>query len=415
MKIAASLPAMPKIYIMDDSSMNAFATGRDPKNSAVAVTAGLLSRLNRDQLQGVIAHEVSHILNRDTLFLTFAGVMLGSITLIAESFLRGLRYSSYSSSRYRSRSRSDGQVIMVILAVVFAILAPILARIFYFALSRQREYLADASAVRLTRYPEGLASALECLAHAENKPLRTNSITAPMYIVNPLQSSSLAELFSTHPPIENRIKILRSMLTNASFSAYAQSFQRTTAATTTPLPPSAFKDEQNIPVRAPKATEPQASHREETREIGDLMRAVNNYAFLFCSCGLKVKVPPELHGETIDCPSCGRHLQLPALAQAAGEALAAANEEPARESLQKETYESLFYTQTPQVHENSERLGTILPSLNSQNRMEAVYKPQKKDWQSFSCSCGETLNVSPAFYGVPLSCPKCHKKILIKA
>ena len=184
MKIAANLPAMPKIYIMDDPALNAFATGRNPQNSAVTVTAGLLSRLNRDQLQGVIAHEMSHILNRDTLFLTFAGVMLGSITLMAESFLRGMRYSAYSS-RYRGRSRSDGQAIIILVAVIFALLAPLLARIFYFALSRRREYLADASAARLTRYPEGLASALEVLVESEHQPAQTNSITAPMYIINP--------------------------------------------------------------------------------------------------------------------------------------------------------------------------------------------------------------------------------------
>jgi len=169
MKIAASLPAMPKVYIINDPAPNAFATGRSPNTASVAVTAGLLARLNRDELQGVIAHEISHILNRDILFVTLAGVMLGSIVLLSQVFLRGMFYSSMMGSRRRYSSGSGGgggyaQIIMLVLAIVVAILAPIMASLLYFALSRRREYLADAGATRLTRYPEGLASALEKIA-----------------------------------------------------------------------------------------------------------------------------------------------------------------------------------------------------------------------------------------------------------
>ncbi len=154
MKISAGLPAMPKIYIINEIAPNAFATGIKPENSAVAVTAGLLARLNRDELQGVIAHEVSHIVNRDVLFMTFAGIMLGSIVLISEIFLRSLWFSGgrrYSSKS--SKSSGQGQMIIMIVAIVFAILAPILARLFYFAISRKREYLADASAVQVHTIP----------------------------------------------------------------------------------------------------------------------------------------------------------------------------------------------------------------------------------------------------------------------
>ncbi len=147
MKIAANLPVLPKIYIIAEDAPNAFATGRKPENSAIAVTAGLLNRLNRTELQGVIAHEMSHILNRDILYMTYAGIMLGSIVLISEVFLRSLWYSGSSSRRFSSR-RSDkgggGAIAMV--AIALAILAPILSRIFYFTISRKREYLADASA-----------------------------------------------------------------------------------------------------------------------------------------------------------------------------------------------------------------------------------------------------------------------------
>jgi len=158
MKIAAGLPAMPKIYIINDPAPNAFATGRKPETASIAVTAGLLAKLNRDELQGVIAHETSHILHRDILFVTVAGVMLGSIVLLSEVFLRGMFYSSLASNRRYSsgsgRGAGQAQLIMLVIAIIAAILAPIMAYLLYFALSRRREYLADAGAARLTRYPK---------------------------------------------------------------------------------------------------------------------------------------------------------------------------------------------------------------------------------------------------------------------
>ena len=177
MKIAAGMPAMPKIYIINDPAPNAFATGRSPQTASVAVTAGLLARLNRDELQGVVAHEISHIVHRDILFVTLAGIMLGSIVLLSQVFLRGMFYSSMMGSRRRYSGGGKGggqaQLIMLIVAIVAAILAPIMAYLLYFALSRRREYLADAGAARLTRYPEGLASALEKIANDPSPQLAT--------------------------------------------------------------------------------------------------------------------------------------------------------------------------------------------------------------------------------------------------
>ena len=188
MKIAANLPAMPKIYIINSEAMNAFATGKNPSKSAVAVTAGLLSKLNRDELQGVIGHEMSHILNRDTRFITYAAVMLGSIVIISEIFIRGMFYSG-GGRRYSSKSKGGGQaqIIFLVIAILFAILAPIMARLLYFAISRKREYLADASSARLTRYPEGLASALEKISECTDELPSANKVTAAMYIANPLK------------------------------------------------------------------------------------------------------------------------------------------------------------------------------------------------------------------------------------
>ncbi len=197
MAIASGLP-MPKVYIINDPAPNAFATGRNPKTASVAVTAGLLGRLNRDELQGVVAHEMSHILHRDILFVTLAGIMLGSVVLLSQVFLRGMMYGGGSRRRFSSGGGKGGggaAAILLIIAIVVAILAPIMTQLLYFALSRRREYLADAGAVRLTRYPEGLASALEKIANDRAPQLASaNKVTAPMFIVNPFKKDGAMEL-----------------------------------------------------------------------------------------------------------------------------------------------------------------------------------------------------------------------------
>ena len=203
MSIAANLP-MPKVYIINDPAPNAFATGRSPETASVAVTAGLLGKLNRDELQGVIAHEMSHILHRDILFVTIAGVMLGAIVLLSQVFLRGMFYSSLSGGsrrRYSSGGGSGGgqaQLIIMLIAILAAILAPLFAYLFYFALSRRREYLADACGATYTRYPEGLASALEKIAArpgmAETRQRQAQNCSGRCLQARPL----------SHPPHLNR-------------------------------------------------------------------------------------------------------------------------------------------------------------------------------------------------------------------
>ena len=248
MKISASLPAMPKIYIINEAAPNAFATGVKPENSAVAVTAGLLARLNRDELQGVVAHEVSHIVNRDVLFMTFAGIMLGSIVLISEVFLRSLWFGGGRYSSKSSKSSGQGQMIIMIVAIVFAILAPILAQLLYFAISRKREYLADASAVRYTRYPEGLASALEKIANSTEELKTANKVTAPMYIANPLKEKGrkLSDLTSTHPPISERVRILRNMSGGANYVDYQNAFNKIKKSNSPIIPSSGLADQTTI-------------------------------------------------------------------------------------------------------------------------------------------------------------------------
>ncbi|MHC4103514.1 MAG: M48 family metallopeptidase [Planctomycetota bacterium] len=317
MKIAAGLPAMPKIYIINDPAPNAFATGRSPKTASVAVTAGLLGRLNRDELQGVIAHEISHILHRDILFITLAGIMLGSIVLLSQVFLRGMFYSSMGSRRrYSSGGKGGGQaqLVMMIVAIVAAILAPIMAYLLYFALSRRREYLADAGGARLTRYPEGLASALEKIANDPSPQLASvNKVTAPMYIANPFKKKKqrkLSDLTSTHPPISERVKILRKMTHGASFKDYSDAFTNVTK-TKTPVPVAALTKE-DIAIREADIKAKKEQRKEtQMRQVGDIMRKVNQFIFLTCACGLKLKIPPHFKSKKVDCPRCRKTLDLP--------------------------------------------------------------------------------------------------------
>ncbi len=310
MKISAALPAMPKIYIINEIAPNAFATGIKPENSAVAVTAGLLARLNRDELQGVIAHEVSHIVNRDVLFMTFAGIMLGSIVLISEVFLRSLWFSGggrYSSKS--SKSSGQGQMIIMIVAIVFAILAPILAQLLYFAISRKREYLADASAVRYTRYPEGLASALEKISDNSIELKTANKVTAPMYIVNPLKpkGQKLTDLTSTHPPISERVRILRNISGGANYNDYQNAFNKIKRSNVPIIPSSGLIDKTEIGLKEIEITPaPLLIQKQTKRDTGDIMMKVNNYSFIDCSCGLKIKIPPDFKKNELFCPRCGR-------------------------------------------------------------------------------------------------------------
>lgn len=313
MCIAAGMKTMPAIYIIDDLSPNAFAAGRDPDHALVAVTTGLLGKLNRDQVQGVIAHEISHIINRDVLFMTLIGVTVGAVVMISEVFLRGMFYSGMrGGGRSRSSSRGGGggqaQILFAILALVLAIIAPILAQVIYFAASRRREYLADANAAVLTRYPEGLATALEAIA-ADPRPLAAaNKVTAPMYISNPLEKGMAAtSVFSTHPPIAERVRVLRGMAGNASFAGYEEAWRHVNGSGAGLLPPSALAGNEARPVREahPETAQPQDS-RQRLRQAGDVLRAMSGFLVLSCPCGVRVKIPPDFKHDAVKCPRCKR-------------------------------------------------------------------------------------------------------------
>lgn len=214
LSIGSGLP-MPKVYVIQDDAPNAFATGRDPEHASVAVTTGLLSKLNKIELEGVIAHELSHIGNFDIRLMMMTAVLVGLIAILADIALRATWFGAGRRSRYRGKGEGGGAVILLVVAIVAVVLAPILAKVIQMAVSRQREYLADASGALLTRYPEGLASALEKIAGDPDPLDEATKGTAHMYIVNPLAAhnkSGLNGLFSSHPPIEDRVARLRAMM-----------------------------------------------------------------------------------------------------------------------------------------------------------------------------------------------------------
>ncbi|MDQ2964510.1 MAG: M48 family metallopeptidase [Chloroflexota bacterium] len=214
LSLAANVP-MPKVYMIDDTAPNAFATGRDPKHASVAVTKGLLEKLDREELQGVIGHELSHVRNLDIRFTLIVGVMVGSIALLSDFFLR-FTFWGGSGRRSSSRDRDGGgglQVVMLVVALALAVLAPIFARFVQLAVSRQREYLADSSSVELTRNPYGLERALATISADPEVLEVANRATQHLYFTNPIKKfeKRSSGLFSTHPPIVERINRLRNL------------------------------------------------------------------------------------------------------------------------------------------------------------------------------------------------------------
>ncbi|HCR92380.1 zinc metalloprotease HtpX [Candidatus Gottesmanbacteria bacterium RIFCSPHIGHO2_01_FULL_46_14] len=209
--IAAGIPK-PKLYVIDDSAMNAFATGRDPQHAVVCATTGIIERLERRELEGVIAHELSHVKNFDTRLMAVVAVLVGTVAFLADMFMRSLWWGG--GRRSRDDNNGIGQI-MLIVGIVLAIITPILATLIQLAISRKREFLADASSADLTRYPEGLARALEKLGQDKEVLEAATNATAHLYVVNPFKGKQFAawfsNMFNTHPPLSERIKMLRSM------------------------------------------------------------------------------------------------------------------------------------------------------------------------------------------------------------
>jgi len=203
LSIAAGIPK-PKIYVIEDKDINAFATGRDPEHASIAVTTGALEKLDRDELEGVIGHEISHVRNFDIRFAIIVAVMVGLIAIISNVFLRSMRYGG------RSSRESKGSGLFILIGLVLAIISPIIVRLVQLAISRKREYLADASSAQLTRYPNGLADALEKIKKYNENKMKVSEAVSHIFFIDP-NKSALDNVFATHPPIDKRIEILRAM------------------------------------------------------------------------------------------------------------------------------------------------------------------------------------------------------------
>jgi len=310
MKIASGLEKMPDVYIMDDPAMNAFATGRDPKKASVAVTSGLLQKLNRDELQGVVGHEMAHVRNRDVLLMALAAVLLGSIVVIAWYASRFFIFGGMGRTRRSSSSGGGGIAMLIIMAVaiLLMILAPIFAQLLYFALSRRREYLADASSAQYTRYPEGLASALGKIAGSTEQLKSANNATAPMYIINPFRKRGMTaqELTSTHPPISERIRILRAM-GGASYADYSRAYQEIRHTTKMFIPEAALAAVGSVSLRQAQPEAPEKSEvLQRVRETNNALWNAHNYRTITCACGTRLRLPPTYKKPEIKCPHCGR-------------------------------------------------------------------------------------------------------------
>jgi heat shock protein HtpX len=317
MKIASGLEKVPDVYVIDDPALNAFATGRDPSKASVAITTGMLQKLNRDELQGVIGHEISHIKNRDVLLMSLVSVMLGTIVILSWYASRFLIFGGMAGAGRRSSSRDSGggaQVIILIVGLVLMILAPIMAQLIYYAISRKREYMADASSALYTRYPEGLASALEKIGASTHQLKKANQATAPMYIANPLNKEGvkLSDLTSTHPPISERIRILRSMAGGASFVDYDNAYRKIHGGGVISKATASSIGAVGIRQASPSTPGEMALAEKaaRSREVSDMMLRANQYRIVDCQCGARWKVPPDYNEDSIYCTRCGRTIKL---------------------------------------------------------------------------------------------------------
>jgi heat shock protein HtpX len=330
--------------------------------------------------------------------MVMVGVMLGAIVLIADVFLRTVGMFG-AGPRRSSRDGGGGgaaQAILLVAAVVLAILAPLLAQILYFACSRRREFLADASSARFTRYPEGLASALEKITASASSMSDVSRVLAPMYTVNPREPRGVMGLFSTHPPTDVRIRVLRSMAGRAGLVDYEAAYRQVTGRGC--LGKQTLASEGTVAARTPSSEPAPADYPvARARATSDLFRRLANFLVIPCECGVRIKVPPGYEGSTITCARCGRVHALPAALPVvtAGMAGIAAGLPAA---MQPAATAGSAGSATP--------ASASPPTLHYQRRGTG-------GWESFRCQCGQTLQIGPGFHAPHLDCPWCHARIEI--
>lgn len=369
MAIASGLGSPPRVFVVDQDAPNAFAVGFRRGKASVAVTTGLLRRLDRDELQGVIGHEVAHIVNEDVRFMTIAAVLLGGISLLADFFFR---YLWWGGGRRRGGVRlpAQAQLAIALGAVLVAALAPLAARLLYFACSRRREFLADACSARFTRYPEGLARALEKIASSATAGRPAVRAVAALCTVNPAAGGSGESLFSTHPPTDVRVKILRAMGGGAGYADYEAAYRRVRGARERLLGERLIGRGEAVPARTAAAVEsPAEDPVARARDVADLRGRLANLVPIACGCGLRIRIPEGFDENRVRCPRCGTEHAVPAVDRAdAGSSTA-----PLR------------------------------------------YRRRGSGWESFRCACGAVQQLSPAFGASSLACRSCRRRIEIVA
>lgn len=371
MKLASGLETIPRIYLVDSHAPNAFAIGRKPENSAIAVTTGLLYRLNRDELQGVVAHEIGHLRNHDVEFMTRAAVILGTIIILQEMLWQSMRFGAGRSSG-RSSSRGgngNAQLVFLVIALVVAVVGPIVARLLYYACSRSREYLADASAVQFTRYPEGLASALEKIARADTG-LVVSKAVAPMFIINPLRKldAEAQSMFSTHPSTDERIRILRTMA-GAGVTDYDRAFREARG--------KGLIGQQTLAQASPVAAREASSEGaiETRQEVNATINRLHGYLEVNCDCGMRMSIPEGYEGDEVVCIRCGAKMAIPSA---------------------RERYKEIY-----DVGKEKKPVETG----------PLAYERKGTGWEVFRCPCGGSVQLSPGFSAPRTFCPKCRRQI----
>jgi len=323
MQIASGLEYLPDTYVIEDPALNAFAVGQNPTNAAIIVTSGLLKKLNRDELQGVVGHEMAHIKNRDVMLMSLCAALLGMMDIATWFFsLRRMDDLSREAWLFGLLIFSPVIVFCIILLIMvegfgspylvfwFYIPAamtmmPFLARLVYLAISRRREYLADASSALYTRYPEGLASALEKIAYSIDQLMTASKATAPMFTVNPFRDQGMAasDITSTHPPVSRRIAILRAMA-YASYLEYDRAYRQVRGVDKSVIPESAMALAGSETIRP--AFDEYLDQMQRARETSNLIWNLNNYRLITCACGTKMRLPPSFKLTEVKCPHCGK-------------------------------------------------------------------------------------------------------------
>jgi heat shock protein HtpX len=408
MSLAAGLPQLPAVYLVEDPAPNAFAVGRNPRNASVAVTSGLLRLLDRDELQGVVAHEIGHIHNLDIRFMTLAAVLVGSVELISHAFLRVGPYATHGRRMGAHGPRSGGRAgALLIVAAVVAALSPLLIRLLYLACSRRREFLADASAARFSRYPEGLASALEKITvhHQGYRVAGFNNAVAPLCIVSPLEHLKLASFASTHPPTEVRVKILRSMGGGAGYVDYQAAWERIQGrAGRLAALEAAARGAEAVRARGAspgKPEDPVSDAVGRAREVADLIDRFANYLLIPCACGMRIKVPPDYRRDSVECPRCSRRNVLPrAESVPPGSGLAQAQAEVRSGPAWPDAQIAAGTEGAPPV--------ATLPEGGPLR-----YVRRFAEWEAFRCPCGQTIQLGRDYPLDYTECAQCHRRIEI--